>query len=168
MTTQHHDDHHDNVCQFQMNVDGEDRTIHGTKSIGCHYVPNAFLMSVLIFIGTYLISANLKQFKFTNFFPTKVRSYISDFAVVIAIVSMTLTDFLVGIDTPKLSVPSKFAPTLETRGWVIPPFNGNPVWSSVLAIIPALLGSILIFMDQQITAVIVNRKEHKLLKGTIH
>merc|ERR550539_1248596 len=74
-------------------------------------------------------------------------------------------DYLVGIETPKLMVPSKFAPTLETRGWVIPPFNGNPVWTSVVAIVPALLGSILIFMDQQITAVIVNRKEHKLLKG---
>ena len=31
--------------------------------------------------------------------------------------------------------------------------------------VPALLASILIFMDQQITAVIVNRKEHKLKKG---
>merc|ERR1719397_1260034 len=122
-------------------------------------------MSCLIFIGTFLISANLKQFKFTNFFPTKVRSYISDFAVVIAIISMTLMDNLVGIETPKLSVPSKFAPTLESRGWLIPPFNGNPVWTSVAAIVPAILGSILIFMDQQITAVIVNRKEHKLLKG---
>ena len=30
------------------------------------------------------------------------------------------------------------------------------------AIVPALLGTILIFMDQQITAVIVNRKENKL------
>jgi len=34
-----------------------------------------------------------------------------------------------------------------------------------VAILPALLATILIFMDQQITAVIVNRKEHKLLKG---
>ena len=30
------------------------------------------------------------------------------------------------------------------------------------AALPALLLSILIFMDQQITAVIINRKEHKL------
>lgn len=34
------------------------------------------------------------------------------------------------------------------------------------AAIPALLVTILIFMDQQITAVIVNRKEHKLKVGT--
>jgi hypothetical protein len=30
------------------------------------------------------------------------------------------------------------------------------------ALLPALLATILIFMDQQITAVIINRKENKL------
>lgn len=35
------------------------------------------------------------------------------------------------------------------------------------AAIPALLVTILIFMDQQITAVIVNRKEHKLKVGML-
>lgn len=31
-----------------------------------------------------------------------------------------------------------------------------------MAIVPALLATILVFLDQQITAVIVNRSEHKL------
>ncbi|CAL1688441.1 unnamed protein product [Lasius platythorax] len=35
----------------------------------------------------------------------------------------------------------------------------------MVACLPTLLGTILIFMDQQITAVIVNRKENKLKKG---
>lgn len=78
---------------------------------------------------------------------------------------MTLLDFKVGISTPKLEVPHEFKPTLPTRGWIIPPFNGNPAYCIFLAIPPALLGTILIFMDQQITSVIVNRKEHKLKKG---
>ena len=39
-------------------------------------------------------------------------------------------------------------------------------WVDVfLAPLFAILATILIFMDQQITAVIVNRKEHKLKKG---
>jgi sodium bicarbonate transporter 10 len=139
--------------------------ISGYESVGCHYVPNAFLMSCLIFIFTFLISFHLKKFKSQNFFPAIVRSYISDFAVVIAIVSMTIMDIIVGVDTPKLSVPDKFAPTLPTRDWLIHPLGGNPAWTAVVAVVPAILGSILIFMDQQITAVIVNRKEHKLLKG---
>jgi len=152
-------------CSFEWNVAGNMTTIKGHESVGCHYVPNAFLMSCLIFIGTFLISHHLKQFKFQNFFPTVVRSYISDFAVVIAIFSMTFVDMMVGVDTPKLSVPNKFAPTLETRGWVVPLLGGNPIYTPILAAVPAVLGSILIFMDQQITAVIVNRKEHKLEKG---
>lgn len=60
-----------------------------------------------------------------------------------------------------MQVPNEFKPTLANRGWVISPFK-NPVYTILLAIIPALLGTILIFMDQQITAVIVNRKENKL------
>jgi hypothetical protein len=39
------------------------------------------------------------------------------------------------------------------------------MWTWILAIGPALFGTILIFMDQQITTVIVNRKENKLKKG---
>jgi len=153
------------TCSFQWKINDFETTVTGYESVGCHYVPNAFLMSVLIFVGTFLISHHLKQFKFQNFFPTVVRAYISDFAVVIAIFSMTLADMLVGVDTPKLSVPDRFAPTLPTRDWVVPLFGNNPWWTPLLALAPAILGSILIFMDQQITAVIINRKEHKLNKG---
>ncbi|KAJ8910483.1 hypothetical protein NQ315_011025 [Exocentrus adspersus] len=78
---------------------------------------------------------------------------------------MTLLDFEVGIATPKLEVPHEFKPTLPDRGWLIPPFNHNPFYSMFVAIPPALLGTILIFMDQQITSVIINRKEYKLKKG---
>ncbi|KAJ8962422.1 hypothetical protein NQ314_005749 [Rhamnusium bicolor] len=94
-----------------------------------------------------------------------VRQFISDFAVIIAILSMSFLDFKVGIPTPKLEVPHEFKPTLPNRGWIIAPFNHNPFYSVFVAIPPALLGTILIFMDQQITSVIINRKEYKLKKG---
>ncbi|CAH0726442.1 unnamed protein product, partial [Brenthis ino] len=129
------------------------------------YVPDVFLMSIILFLGTFTISIILKDFKNSLFFPSKIRQFISDFSVIIAILSMSFLDFKVGVKTPKLEVPSEFKPTLPSREWVITPFNGNPVWSALVAILPALLGTILIFMDQQITAVIVNRKENKLKKG---
>lgn len=59
-----------------------------------------------------------------------------------------------------VSFPSQ--PTSPHRGWFVPPFGGNPWWVYLASALPALLVTILIFMDQQITAVIVNRKEHKL------
>lgn len=86
----------------------------------------------------------------------------SDFGVVLAIFINVFIDYLVGLDTPKLIVPRNFATTKEGRGWIINPFDKNPVHMWFAAIIPALLATILIFMDQQITAVIVNRKENKL------
>ncbi|KAM9609796.1 electroneutral sodium bicarbonate exchanger 1-like [Morphnus guianensis] len=56
-------------------------------------------------------------------------------------------------------------PTRDDRGWFINPIGPNPWWTVLAALVPALLCTILIFMDQQISAVIVNRKEHKLKKG---
>ncbi|KAG0711584.1 Sodium-driven chloride bicarbonate exchanger [Chionoecetes opilio] len=130
-----------------------------------HYYPDVYLLSLILFFGTFLFSIYLKDFKTATFFPAKVRQFISDFGVIIAILSMSSIDYAVGIHTPKLDVPSELKPTWEGRGWLIPPFNGNPWWTSLVAVVPALLACILLFMDQQITAVIVNRKEHKLKKG---
>jgi len=139
---------------------------YGTGCDTPHYVADVFFWSCLLFIGTFTLSYSLKMFRNTRFFPNRVRSLISDFAVMIAICLMVMADALLGLETPKLVVPEEFQPTKKTRlSWVINPFV-NPVYCLPAAIAPALLGTILIFMDQQITAVIVNRKENKLKKGS--
>ncbi|RWS31538.1 sodium bicarbonate cotransporter 3-like isoform X9 [Leptotrombidium deliense] len=121
------------------------------------YVPDVFLFSVLLFLLTYFITVTLKSFKMSQFFPSKIRAIVSDFSVVFAIMATTLLDMYVNINTPKLSVPHDFKPTSPEREWLVPPFgknSENPWWSALLAFLPALLAVILIFMDQQITAVI--------------
>lgn len=130
----------------------------------CGFVPDITLMSFMLFFGTYTCSMALKTFKTSRFFPTRVRKLISDFAIILTIFLFCGVDAFVGVDTPKLIVPSEFKPTSQ-RAWFIMPFGGNPWWVYLAAALPALLVTILIFMDQQITAVIVNRKEHKLKKG---
>uniref|UniRef100_A0A8C7E482 Anion exchange protein n=1 Tax=Naja naja TaxID=35670 RepID=A0A8C7E482_NAJNA len=135
----------------------------------CHehepYVPDVLFWSVILFFSTVILSSTLKQFKTSRYFPTKVRSVISDFAVFLTILSMVIVDYFLGIPSPKLQVPNVFKPTRDDRGWVVSPLGPNPWWTVLAALIPALLCTILIFMDQQITAVIINRKEHKLKKG---
>lgn len=45
---------------------------------GCnvpHYVPDVFLMSIILFMGTFLLSIELKDFKNALFFPSKVETY---------------------------------------------------------------------------------------------
>lgn len=140
---------------------------YGGRMVGasCHFVPDVALMSFILFLGTYTCSMTLKNFKTSPFFPTRIRKLISDFAIILAILIFCGLDALVGVDTPKLIVPSEFKPTSPKRGWFVPPFGGNPWWVCLAAGLPALLITILIFMDQQVTAVIVNRKEHKLKKG---
>ncbi|KAL3980091.1 NLR family CARD domain-containing protein 3 [Sarotherodon galilaeus] len=129
------------------------------------YVPDVLFWSVILFFTTFFLSSFLKQFKTKRYFPTKVRSTISDFAVFLTIMIMVLVDYLVGVPSPKLNVPDRFKPTSENRGWLISPLGPNPWWTLLAAAVPALLCTILIFMDQQITAVIINRKENKLKKG---
>ncbi|XP_077945016.1 electrogenic sodium bicarbonate cotransporter 1 isoform X3 [Gasterosteus aculeatus] len=140
---------------------------YGGELLGeaCGFVPDITLMSFILFFGTYTCSMTLKTFKTSRFFPTTVRKLISDFAIILTILLFCGVDAYVGVDTPKLIVPREFKPTSPHRSWFIPPFGGNPWWVYLAATIPALLVTILIFMDQQITAVIVNRKEHKLKKG---
>ncbi|RXM28896.1 Sodium-driven chloride bicarbonate exchanger [Acipenser ruthenus] len=129
------------------------------------YVPDVLFWCVVLFFSTVIMSAFLKDFKTSRYFPTKVRSIISDFAVFITILTMVLVDYGLGIPSPKLQVPNEFKPTRDDRGWLINPLGRNPWWTALVSVIPALLCTILIFMDQQITAVIINRKEHKLKKG---
>uniref|UniRef100_A0A673BAN5 Anion exchange protein n=1 Tax=Sphaeramia orbicularis TaxID=375764 RepID=A0A673BAN5_9TELE len=129
------------------------------------YIPDVLFWSIILFFTTFFLSSFLKQFKTERYFPTKIRSTISDFAVFITIMIMVVVDYLMGIPSPKLNVPDRFEPTSKNRGWLMDPLGGNPWWTLLVAALPALLCTILIFMDQQITAVIINRKEHKLKKG---
>ncbi|XP_061842008.1 electrogenic sodium bicarbonate cotransporter 4 isoform X1 [Nerophis lumbriciformis] len=131
----------------------------------CKYVPDLALMSFILFFGTYSMTVTLKKFKFSRYFPTKLRKLISDFSIFMSIMTFVGLDMLIGLKTPKLIVPTEFKPTRPGRGWLVMPFGKNPWWVYLGSFVPALLVTILIFMDQQISAVIVNRKENKLKKG---
>ncbi|XP_076859015.1 sodium-driven chloride bicarbonate exchanger isoform X1 [Brachyhypopomus gauderio] len=145
----------------------EKRGVFVGSACGPHgpYIPDVLFWSVVLFFSTVAMSAFLKEFKTSRYFPTKVRAVISDFAVFFTILTMVMLDYAIGVPSPKLQVPNKFKPTRDDRGWFINPLGPNPWWTCVVTVIPALLCTILIFMDQQITAVIINRKEHKLKKG---
>ncbi|KAM6179834.1 electrogenic sodium bicarbonate cotransporter 4 isoform 2-T2 [Erethizon dorsatum] len=140
---------------------------YGGRLLGnsCQFVPDLALMSFILFFGTYSMTLTLKKFKFSRYFPTKVRALVADFSIIFSILLFCGIDACFGLETPKLHVPSVIKPTRPDRGWFVAPFGKNPWWVYLASILPALLVTILIFMDQQITAVIVNRKENKLKKA---
>ncbi|XP_045062144.1 anion exchange protein 2-like isoform X2 [Coregonus clupeaformis] len=133
--------------------------------------PNTALLTLVLMSGTFFIAFYLRKFKNSAFFPGKLRRMIGDFGVPIAILIMVLVDYSIkDTYTQKLSVPTGFSVTSpEKRGWLIPPLGSDgqfPVWMMAISILPALLVFILIFMETQITTLIVSKKERMLLKGS--
>uniref|UniRef100_A0A8B9KNQ3 Anion exchange protein n=1 Tax=Astyanax mexicanus TaxID=7994 RepID=A0A8B9KNQ3_ASTMX len=133
--------------------------------------PNTALLSLVLMSGTFFIAFYLRKFKNSAFFPGNLRRVIGDFGVPIAIFIMVLVDNSIK-DTysQKLSVPDGFSVTSpDKRGWVIHPLgsDGNfPIWMMAASFLPALLVFILIFMETQITTLIVSKKERMLVKGS--
>uniref|UniRef100_A0A673YUD3 Anion exchange protein n=1 Tax=Salmo trutta TaxID=8032 RepID=A0A673YUD3_SALTR len=133
--------------------------------------PNTALLSLVLMSGTFFIAFYLRKFKNSAFFPGKLRRIIGDFGVPIAILIMVLVDYSIrDTYTQKLSVPSGFSVTSpEKRGWVINPlgmYTPFPIWMMFGSVLPALLVFILIFMETQITTLIVSKKERMLVKGS--
>uniref|UniRef100_A0A803JNR2 Anion exchange protein n=1 Tax=Xenopus tropicalis TaxID=8364 RepID=A0A803JNR2_XENTR len=167
-------------CRFQNSTDDEALNVtetplqNGTESTGPIRVtgqPNTALLSLVLMAGTFFIAFFLRKLKNSNFFPGRVRRTIGDFGVPIAILIMVLVDFsITDTYTQKLSVPSGFKVTSpEKRGWVINPLGSEepfPVWMMFASVLPALLVYILIFMETQITTLIISKKERMLVKGS--
>ncbi|XP_018613266.1 anion exchange protein 2a isoform X1 [Scleropages formosus] len=133
--------------------------------------PNTALLSLVLMSGTFFIAFYLRKFKNSAFFPGRLRRVIGDFGVPIAILIMVLVDYSIeDTYTQKLSVPLGFSVTSpEKRGWVINPLGSDgqfPIWMMAASILPAVLVFILIFMETQITSLIVSKKERMLVKGS--
>uniref|UniRef100_A0A667ZRL2 Anion exchange protein n=1 Tax=Myripristis murdjan TaxID=586833 RepID=A0A667ZRL2_9TELE len=133
--------------------------------------PNTALLSLVLMAGTFFIAFYLRKFKNSAFFPGRFRRIIGDFGVPIAILIMVLVDYTIDDTyTQKLSVPSGFSVTSPSkRGWIISPLGSDglfPIWMMFACVLPALLVFILIFMETQITTLIVSKKERMLVKGS--
>ncbi|XP_028831122.1 anion exchange protein 2a [Denticeps clupeoides] len=133
--------------------------------------PNTALLSLVLMSGTFFIAFYLRKFKNSAFFPGRLRRIIGDFGVPIAIFIMVMVDYSVkDTYTQKLSVPSGFSVSSpEKRGWLVPPLGSDgqfPAWMMAASLLPALLVFILIFMETQITSLIVSKKERMLVKGS--
>uniref|UniRef100_A0A3Q2UHX5 Anion exchange protein n=1 Tax=Fundulus heteroclitus TaxID=8078 RepID=A0A3Q2UHX5_FUNHE len=133
--------------------------------------PNTALLSMCLMLGCFFIAYFLRQFKNGTFLPGNVRRLLGDFGVPIAIFLMIVADY--NIDdtyTQKLVVPKGLMVSNPAkRGWLINPFGEHqsfPVWLMFASCIPALLVFILIFLESQITTLIISKPERKMVKGS--
>uniref|UniRef100_A0A2I2Y1S3 Anion exchange protein n=1 Tax=Gorilla gorilla gorilla TaxID=9595 RepID=A0A2I2Y1S3_GORGO len=133
--------------------------------------PNTALLSLILMLGTFFIAFFLRKFRNSRFLGGKARRIIGDFGIPISILVMVLVDYsITDTYTQKLTVPTGLSVTSpDKRSWFIPPLGSArpfPPWMMVAAAVPALLVLILIFMETQITALIVSQKARRLLKGS--
>uniref|UniRef100_A0A8C9AQS7 Anion exchange protein n=1 Tax=Prolemur simus TaxID=1328070 RepID=A0A8C9AQS7_PROSS len=133
--------------------------------------PNTALLSLILMLGTFFIAFFLRKFRNSRFLGGKARRIIGDFGIPISILVMVLVDYsITDTYTQKLTVPTGLSVTSpDKRTWFIPPLGSArpfPPWMMVAAAVPALLVLILIFMETQITALIVSQKARRLLKGS--
>uniref|UniRef100_A0A8C9F3K5 Anion exchange protein n=1 Tax=Pavo cristatus TaxID=9049 RepID=A0A8C9F3K5_PAVCR len=140
-------------------------------SLGIRMQPNTALLSLILMLGTFFIAFFMRKFKNSRFLGGKARRIIGDFGIPISILVMVLVDYTItDTYTQKLNVPSGLSVTSpHKRGWFIHPMGSSgtfPLWMMFASAIPALLVFILIFMETQITTLIVSKKERKLLKGS--
>ena len=158
----------DVVNSFTVPLKGQDQVSHDT----------AFLTLVLA-LGTFMIARNLKAFRNSNYLSWTLREFLADFGPTIAIVVMTvvavsfgalhadlsLGDSTIQIGTPDgiplnvAGVPETFAPPSLVDMFSI------PTWIIFASIIPALMATILLYLDQNITTRLVNAPGNRLVKG---
>ena len=125
----------------------------------------AALLSLLLALGTFYVGVSLSRLRRSHYLHGKIREFLADFGPTIAVVSMTTLTLLYfsEVKLPALDVPEKLA-TTSGRSWIVPLFE-IPVWVIFAAIGPAILTTILIYLDQNITARLVNNPDHKLQHG---
>ncbi|KAM8723849.1 solute carrier family 4 member 1a (Diego blood group) [Acanthopagrus schlegelii] len=150
---------------------------HGDGNVTIHELeierpyPNTALLSMCLMFGCFFIAYFLRSFKTGHFLPGPIRRLIGDFGVPIAIFFMIAVDISIeDAYTQKLVVPKGVEVTNPAvRGWFINPMGEKkpfPIWMMAASCVPALLVFILIFLESQITTLIVSKPERKMIKGS--
>lgn len=156
------------IYSFTRPLEGQDQVSHDT----------AFLTLVLA-LGTFMIARNLKAFRNSNYLSWTLREFLADFGPSIAIAVMTVVavsfgalhaNFSLGDSTIQIGTPDGIA--LNVAGvpeTFVPPslvdMLSVPTWIIFASIIPALMATILLYLDQNITTRLVNSPGNRLVKG---
>lgn len=122
------------------------------------------LLSTILALGTFYVATVLSRARRSVYLRRPVREFLADFGPTIAIGLMTAVAFsLHEVELETLAVPLQVQPTTD-RSWFVNPLDA-PTWVWGAAALPAMLVSILFYLDQNITVRLVNNPAHKLRKG---
>jgi hypothetical protein len=126
------------------------------------------LFSLLLGLLTLQLGLWALQVRTSPFlFPT-MRELTADFGVAAAIAVGTLTAWGSGVrGMEMLNMASKIEPADGRGSWVVDLYDG-PAHLKWLAIVPALLLTALMYVEMNISSLLANKPENKLIKGPTH
>lgn len=123
------------------------------------------LLTLLLALGTFYIAMTLSSFRRSSFLRGWMREFLADFGPTIALAVMTYVAFTLDeVELDRLPTPEAFGPTTP-RDWLVD-IGSAPLKVKLGAALPALFGAVLVFLDQNITARIVNSPDHRLQRGS--
>jgi len=128
------------------------------------------LLTMTLALVTFSVATTLKGLRKTVYFTKGIRDNLSNFAPTIGVVSATLiarwarlTQGVAEAGLPSLNLPATFG-TTSGRPWLVPLMD-LPVWARWGALVPAIMATVLLFLDQNITVRVVNNPSYKMKKG---
>jgi hypothetical protein len=128
------------------------------------------LLTLVCATTTFAVATTLKGIRQSGYFNAKTRKFLSNFAPTIGVVSASLLARWARLahgtkvaGLPFLTIPNVFG-TTSGRPWLIPILD-LPVWARWAAILPAIMATVLLFLDQNITVRLVNNPRWKQTKG---
>lgn len=125
-------------------------------------------ITLFVALTTFFTARVLSGLRRSPFLIRKVREVVSDFAPTIGVLSgvgaAAIASKRYDISLPMLTVPTLLG-TTSGRPWLVDIFAvSNEV--KLLCFFPAIMATVLLFMDQNITVRLIMSKENKLKKGS--
>lgn len=127
------------------------------------------LLTLIVAVSTYYVSGAMRGLRNTVYFSKSIRENVSNFGPTIGIATGALIARWARLakgasaTLPVITFPQTFA-TTSGRPWLIPLLD-LPVWARWGAFLPALMATVLLFLDQNITVRLVNNPQYKMEKG---
>uniref|UniRef100_A0AAF5PG30 Anion exchange protein n=2 Tax=Wuchereria bancrofti TaxID=6293 RepID=A0AAF5PG30_WUCBA len=155
----------------EINAFNEKRNDSQMMSI-CNGEPNTALLTTFIMISTFALAYGLRQLRQSYYLGRTLRRALGDFGVLIAIAVVASVAHLLVPDPylQRLEVPDHFSFTnIEARqhGLFVSAYLPlNQLWVIIVAIVAALLVFILLFVETEITELLLSRKDRCLMKGS--
>jgi mannitol/fructose-specific phosphotransferase system IIA component (Ntr-type) len=126
-------------------------------------------LAIILAWGTYSVAMYLSRLRKSDYLRPQLRQILADFGPAIALIVMSLIAVSLKDDVPTqdfLSAPATFG-TTSGRAWLVDLWSA-PMWVRFMSIIPAILVTVLVYLDQNITARLVNSPDHHLQKGVAY